>query len=575
MSHASAPTLPHASAFSEDRLPARRRVPRTLIVILAVQACLSLLLAMSNTAFGDEALYMWAGHVELTHWFSHVAGPAMTYDDYFSGAPQLYPPLAAIADSVGGVIGARILSLFFMLGTTILLYSTANRLSGRKAALFSGALWLACEPNLRMGAYATYDPMAIFFICLALWAAVKAAGNKNHAELVGLSAVAAAIGCITAYSYAIYLPVVVVISYLAWARERGAKRSLISAAGMIILMGGLLALIPTLLHLWHGISFTTIHRDISRDHETRASILQTAWEYAGLVTIISTAAAVIAIAAAKGWSDRLLRGALLGAAFVVPVYQILIAKTGWALDKHLSVGMWCAVLVAGMGLASISWPRVKGPALVAAASVALAVPVFDGWFSAYGIQRSWPDMSNLVAAVRPLTAAEHGTLYIGATPSYLDYYTWPASLKRVVWKSSISLDPSTQPGSPISYYRTEIRKQAPGLVVLFFPGYLRAQSLPADVFRMLRGGKSARSQLAHVGAINSQEPGAYEFALALEQDPRYRLVSSGPVNSGYGSYGLEPSTFFIWQRTKAAPARPAAHRPAASARPSARTHQGH
>jgi hypothetical protein len=140
-------------------------------------------------------------------------------------------------------------------------------------------------------------------------------------------------------------------------------------------------------------------------------------------------------------------------------------------------------------------------------------------------------------------------------------------LARVIWKSSISLDPSTQPGSPISYYRTQIRKQAPGLVVLLFPGYLRAQSLPADVFRMLRGGKDARSQLAHVGAINSPEPGAYEFALALQQDPQYRLVSSGPVNSGYGSYGLEPSTFFIWQRIEAAPSRPASHRSAASPRP--------
>lgn len=527
-------------------------MPRTLVVILGIQAFLSLLLATSNTAFGDEALYMWAGHVELTNWFGHAASTATTYNDYFSGAPQLYPPLAALADSVGGLMGARILSLLFMLGTTILLYATANRLSGRKAALFSCALWLACEPNLRMGGYATYDPMAIFFICLAVWAAVKAADSKYHAELIGVSALAAVIGCVTAYSYAIYLPVVVVIGYFACGRVRGLKRSLISAAAMIILAGVLLALIPTLLHLWHGISFTTIHRDISRDHETRAAILQTAWSYAGLVTFVSAAAAVIAIAVAPGLSDRLLRCALLAAAFVVPVYQILIAKTGWALDKHLACGMWCVALVAGLGLASISWPQVKKPALVVAAGVALAVPVFDGWFSAYGIQRSWPDMTNLVAAVRPLMASQHGTLYIGATPSYLDYYTWPASLRRVAWKSSISLDPP-QHGSPASYYRNEIRKQAPGLVVLFFPGYLRAQSLPADVFRVLHARKDARSDLAQVGAVNSPEPGAYEFALALEQDPRYRLVSSGPVNSGYGSYGLEPSTFFIWQRTKTAP----------------------
>ncbi len=526
-------------------------MPRTLIVILLVQAGLSLLLAMSNTAFGDEALYMWAGHVELSHWFGHVS-IVTTYDDYFSGAPQLYPPLAAMADSVGGLMGARILSLIFMLGTTILLYSTANRLSGRKAALFSCALWLACEPNLRMGGYATYDPMAIFCICLALWAAVKAADSNHHAELVGLSALAAAIGCVTAYSYAIYLPVVVIVGYCAWACQRGPKRALISAAGMIIFTGALLALIPTMLHLWHGISFTTIHRDISRDHETRAAILQTAWSYSGLVTVISAAAAVIAIAVAKDLSNRLFRCALLAAAFVVPVYQILIAKTGWALDKHLSCGMWCVVLVAGLGLASISWPRVKGPALAAAACVALAVPVFDGWFSAYGIQRSWPDMSKLVAAVRPLTAAEHGTLFVGATPSYLDYYTWPASLRRVTWKSSISLDLSAVHGSPVAYYRDQLRKQAPGLVVLFFPGYLRAQSLPADVFKVLRAGKDARDQLAQVGAVNSQEPGAYDFALALQQDPQYRLVTSGPVNSGYGSFGAQPSTFFIWQRTKVA-----------------------
>lgn len=537
-------------------------MPRPLIVILGVQAALSVLLARSNTAFGDEALYMWAGHVELTQWFHHVALPPTAYDNYFSGAPQFYPPLAALADSVGGLMGARILSLLFMLGSTVLLYSAANRLSGRKAALLSCALWLACEPNLRMGGYATYDPMAIFCICLALWAAVTAADSKYHGELVGLSAVAAAIGCVTAYSYAIYLPVVIIIGYLAWARGRGYQRALISAAGMVICAGALLALLPTVLHLWHGISFTTIHRDISKDHETRASILQTAWSYAGLLTVVSTAAGLLAIAAARDLPNRILRCALLGAAFVVPVYQIMIAKTGWALDKHLAVGLWCVVLVAGMGLSAVSWPRLKAPALVAAASVALAVPVFDGWFSAYGIQRSWPHLSSLVAAVRPLTATEHGYLYIGATPSYLDYYTWPHSLRQVVWKSNIPLDPPAQHGSPVGYYRDQIRLHHPGLVVLLFPGFLKAQSLPADVFSVLHAEKNTRGRLAQVAAVNSAAPGVYDFALALEQDPRYRLVGSGPVNSGFGSFGAEPSTFFIWQQTNSALVHASAQRPA-------------
>ena len=145
----------------------------------------------------------------------------------------------------------------------------------------------------------------------------------------------------------------------------------------------------------------------------------------------------------------------------------------------------------------------------------------------------------------------------------------------MIWKSSISLDPSAQPGSPVSYYRNEIRKQAPGLVVLLFPGCLRAQSLPADVFRVLRGGKDARSQLAQVGAINSQEPGAYELALAL---PAGSAVPAGEQRAGQQwlrLVRLRASTFFIWQRTKATAARPPAHQQAASARASARSHQGH
>ena len=45
---------------------------------------------------------------------------------------MLYPPLGAIADNIGGLAGARILSLVFMLGTTALLYATASRLFSRR-----------------------------------------------------------------------------------------------------------------------------------------------------------------------------------------------------------------------------------------------------------------------------------------------------------------------------------------------------------------------------------------------------------------------------------------------------------
>ena len=52
--------------------------------------------------------------------------PVPPFPAYFSGAPVIYPPLAALADSVGGLAGARLLSLVFMLGATALLWATAS-----------------------------------------------------------------------------------------------------------------------------------------------------------------------------------------------------------------------------------------------------------------------------------------------------------------------------------------------------------------------------------------------------------------------------------------------------------------
>ena len=70
---------------------------------------------------------------------------------YLSGAPQIYPPLAALADSAGGLLGARILSLAFMLTTTCLLWSAADRLSGRRAAVICCALWKSMHRVLIKG----------------------------------------------------------------------------------------------------------------------------------------------------------------------------------------------------------------------------------------------------------------------------------------------------------------------------------------------------------------------------------------------------------------------------------------
>src|SRR5690242_9087858 len=72
-----------------------------LLIVLAVQAALSLRLVWADTAFQDEATYLWAGHLQWAHWL-HSA-PIPPFPTYFSGAPVIYPPLGALADSLGGL----------------------------------------------------------------------------------------------------------------------------------------------------------------------------------------------------------------------------------------------------------------------------------------------------------------------------------------------------------------------------------------------------------------------------------------------------------------------------------------
>ena len=82
-----------------------KQMPWELLVILACQAAFTLPLILHRAVYGDEALYLWAGHLEIDHWLdgSHIP----SFPGYFSGAPVMYPPLDAATGSLGG---ARLLA---------------------------------------------------------------------------------------------------------------------------------------------------------------------------------------------------------------------------------------------------------------------------------------------------------------------------------------------------------------------------------------------------------------------------------------------------------------------------------
>src|SRR6202012_646097 len=123
----------------ERRAAALAKVAWPILIVLFVQAWLAHKLLRANSAFSDEALYLWGGHLEWAHWVDGAKIPV--FPAYFSGSPVVYPPLGALADSFGGLLGARLLSMAFMLGVTWLLWSATSRLFNRSAGFFAAALF--------------------------------------------------------------------------------------------------------------------------------------------------------------------------------------------------------------------------------------------------------------------------------------------------------------------------------------------------------------------------------------------------------------------------------------------------
>ena len=235
-----------------QRVPLLRRMPLPLAAVLVTQVALSLRLVWANTAFADEALYLWAGHLEWAHWLHGGDSKVVRgFPTFFSGAPTIYPPLGALADSLGGLATARLLSLVFMLGATALLYAATHRLFDARAAGYAVALFAGIGSTQFLSAFATYDAMALFLLTVAAWAGTRAAdaGAVGMAALLALSGAALAAADAAKYASTLFDPVVIGLTALALWRARGLRAAV---TGALVVLGMAAAIVAALLVVGGG-----------------------------------------------------------------------------------------------------------------------------------------------------------------------------------------------------------------------------------------------------------------------------------------------------------------------------------
>ncbi|WP_369261341.1 ArnT family glycosyltransferase [Streptomyces sp. R35] len=417
------PVVPEA-AWSMAGCSRRTWISRAILLcILAFQATLSL--RLHNTAFQDEALYLSSGHAQIAH-LLHGTPMPMNYGQFFSGSPLLYPVVAAVVDAKFGLEGARLLSLFFMLGANTFVYAMTRRLFSERPALAASALYAVIPSTIMLGYFATYDAAAIFLLALAAWIIVR----TDRAPLAAVlpAAPVAVLAVATKYAAGLFLPTLVVLAAVVAWPHRG-RSSLVRAVLLVIGVA-----VPVVAGLYYsdvleGVRKTTTARVHGTDGPGALLWLSAVW--GGLMFLTACFGAVAYARRGRmnespqaerlgdpGRRWRVLLGLLLcGTALLAPAYQIHLAAT-ISLNKHVGFGLLFAAPMAGVGLTRLVGAHFRFPQLACVlwvATLCVGLTKSTEWFG------SRPDMSRLNAVLREHVTPGAGH-YLAETPEVPVYY---------------------------------------------------------------------------------------------------------------------------------------------------------
>lgn len=494
----------------------------SLLVILAVQAALTL--RLRNTAFEDEALYLYAGRLEIEH-LLHGAGLQGLYVPDFSGSPVLYPVVAAALNAVGGLALARALSLAEMLAVTAMLYAISRFLFNERAALIAAALYAVTAPVLFVGNLATYDATCLFLLAAATTIVVRTSALRRPVFM--LAAPLAALAVAVKYAGALFLPTIcVLLAVAAWPRlgRRALWRPAWFCAAVVVLIEiGLRAGGSAYIS---GIAATTTER--AQGSTPIPTIVTESAAWGGGIAVLAIVGAVAYACRARieagestvkagGWRRRALLGTVLaGTVFLAPLYQMHL-HTDVSLQKHIGFGMFFAAPMAGVGVARIVGDHFRRPQMgIAVWCTALALGLGQSWV----LFHAWPSSGPLVSAFSRYL--EPGANYLVEVPEVPTYY--------------LEGKPDGQPGQFWSTFALTYNEKN-GHTVWGPAGF--AAAVEQGAFRTI----------ALSGTVTPAADAVIERAIA--SSGLYRLAAVVPLRDSYG-----PLTYRIWVR-RSAPARPA------------------
>lgn len=378
-----------------------------LPLICGVQVALALRHGLNANAFEDEGLYVYVGHRVIQH-ITHGVFLSGYPGSFFSGAPGLYPALAAMADNVGGLAAARGVSLLFACVATIATYGVGNRLFGRAAGIIGAAAFVLCGSVIYISHFATYDSMMMALVALAVWLAIYSAQRDGFAWAPAVSLLLS-LAFLTKYAGAVYAPIVIAITVVVGWPLYGWK----------IVRRGLFAAVATLvicfsvIELWGrsmipGIQSTTSSRDVLTP-ATGPFLLKEIVTWVGPWLALALIGALFRVR-----RQPLLVALLLGGSVIGPLDQVRIGEAT-SLAKHVAFGIvFAAPLIGDLFARGFRRARAGGRVVtVVALVVAFAVLAASGLRYSHQFLTGWVDDKPLRPVLAQAIAAHPDKKILG------------------------------------------------------------------------------------------------------------------------------------------------------------------
>jgi hypothetical protein len=374
-----------------------------LLGILCLQALMSL--RLRNTAFQDEALYLYSGRLELNH-ILHGASLYGNFSSFFPGAPVFYPVLGAALDQAGGLVLARALSLVEMLAVTALCYSIARYLFNERIGLCAAAIFSVAESTLFLCDFATVDATSLFLLAVAAWIMVFTARSRWPVFL--LAAPVAALAVTAKYSSVLWIPTIAVLPVLtAWPDRL--KRVWLYPVCFLVVAGELLFVGLQLGGHAYATAVKTTTTNPAHGVVSVSTVMADSLKWGGVLFALAVVGSIAYVWRVHTETDEQiapagsrLRRAMLGliltaTALLAPAYQAYLHSDN-SLQTYIGFGLFFAAPMAGFGLVRIMgdyfrWPQIG----IAIFSVALVL----GLLQSNELYHGWPQSTSFVKALSP------------------------------------------------------------------------------------------------------------------------------------------------------------------------------